>query len=61
MMGLGMIDNCCLSYISLVLGFEFKSKIAPFGKAVSALTVVIVRECTVLSSPKTHEFRPRLT
>ena len=31
MMGLGMIDNCCLSYISLVLGFEFKSKIAPFG------------------------------
>jgi len=31
MMGLGMIDNCCLSYITLVLGFEFESKITPFG------------------------------
>ena len=27
----GLVDNCCTTYISIALGFEFTSKIVPFG------------------------------
>ena len=31
MFGAGMIDNCLTSFLGVVLGFEFDSKIIPFG------------------------------
>ena len=27
----GLVDNCCTTYICIALGFEFTSKIVPFG------------------------------
>lgn len=31
MFGLGMVDNAWLSYRNVIIGFEFESKITPFG------------------------------
>ena len=31
MFGLGMLDNCMMTFINIVLGFEFESKIIPFS------------------------------
>ena len=31
MFGLGMLDNSIMTFDNIVLGFEFDSKIAPFG------------------------------
>lgn len=44
MFGLGLLDNSTTTFISIVLGFEFESKIVPFGAKnfTQNLTVFIV-------------------
>ena len=46
MFGMGSLDNSWKSFINLVFGFEFKSKIVPFGvnyflECVSVFTVIL--------------------
>ena len=44
MFGMGWLDNTVWCYLNMVLGFEFESKITPFGAKtmVEMLTVTIV-------------------
>lgn len=44
MFGLGWLDNTIWCYLNMVLGFEFESKILPFGAKtmVEMLTVTVV-------------------
>lgn len=44
MFGLGWLDNTIWCYLNMVVGFEFESKILPFGAKtmVEMLTVTVV-------------------
>ena len=47
MFGAGMVDNSLTSFLGVVLGFEFESKIVPFGAKnfVENISLFLVLSC----------------
>jgi len=55
MFGLGVIDNCAQIYLNIVLGFEFESKIVPFGTKnfIECITLSASQGCLMVWTLKT--------
>jgi len=55
MFGLGCVDNCVLTYQTVLFGSEFKSKIVPFGTRffIENLTVFLVLSILSVYPPET--------